>query len=169
MARENVEGLQGPILETPRLSLRRWHKSDLALFVEMNADPEVRAYFLGTQAPIQALDDIMRYEKNFDTLGYGVWAVELRSTLEFIGAVGLEPNVMGVGIVPMAAISWRLLKKFWGNDYAHEAASAVIDYAFDVLKLNDIIAFVPKNNARSVRLMKRLGLQWDEATAPEAS
>jgi RimJ/RimL family protein N-acetyltransferase len=160
---------QGLVLLTPRLRLRRWEKRDLLPYIQMNADPEVRAYFKSTQMPIEALGDIMRYEAYFDTHGYGVWAVELKETSEFIGAVGFEPYTISVGMTPVAAMSWRLLKKFWGNDYAHEASSAAIDYVFDVLKLNDIIALVPRKNLRSVRLMTRLGLEWDEASAPEIS
>ena len=33
------------MIETKRLYLRQWQASDLALFAEMNADPEVMAYF----------------------------------------------------------------------------------------------------------------------------
>ncbi|MFZ4540754.1 MAG: GNAT family N-acetyltransferase [Rickettsiales bacterium] len=90
----------------------------------------------------------------------------MRSTLEFIGTVGLEPHMLPFAVVPTAAIGWKLLKKYWGYGYAYEAASAVLDHAFGTLKLSEVISLVPKGNDRSVRLMKRLGLSFDDESTP---
>lgn len=150
----------GPTIETERLRLRRWQAGDLAPYAAINSDPEVMQTLLSTLSFEQTHAEIAMYEDNFQRLGYGVWAVELIETKELIGAVGLEPyNYPAMLSVPTVAICWKLARRFWGQGFAYEAASAVIDYAFREMGMKDIVALFDKSNLRSVRLMRRLHMQ----------
>lgn len=155
-----IDTVPGPMLQTRRLRLRRWHERDIAPFLAMNRDTEVMQYFSARMSDADAIRAIVQYESNFDTRGYGIWAVEHRETGEFVGSVGLEPYESGAD-EQSVAICWKLCRKFWGGNYGYEAASAVVDFAFDYLRVPELIAIVPPHNARSQRLMRRLGLSTD--------
>ena len=79
-------------IRTIRLLLRRWRESDLEPFAAMGEDPEVMRYFpaLLTRAESDAL--AARADGLFDTHGYGLWALEKRSTGDFLGFTGLAPQ-----------------------------------------------------------------------------
>ena len=80
-------------LETERLILRHWKKSDLEIFAQMNADSAVMEYFPNTlsvdESNLLANKIIGFIEEN----GYGLMALELKSNGRFIGFTGLcKPN-----------------------------------------------------------------------------
>ena len=59
-------------------------------------------------------------------------------------------------------MAWRLAYQHWGNGYATEAATAWLDYGFDVLGLPRIISVTDEPNVRSLAVMRRLGLTFLE-------
>ena len=64
---------------------------------------------------------------------------------------------------PPVEIGWRLARRFWGRGLAHEAAQVVLDFAFNELKLRDVVSFTTIHNMRSRGLMERLGMRRDPA------
>ena len=60
-------------------------------------------------------------------------------------------------------LAWRLARAHWGKGYAHEAAAAAVAYAFDVIGLDELVAFTVPANARSRRVMERLGMNRNPA------
>jgi len=83
-------------VRTGRLLMRRWLESDRAPFAVLNADPQTMRFFPQTldRAASDALVD--RIEMGFDQRGYGLWALEVAQTGEFIGFTGLNPMPDGV-------------------------------------------------------------------------
>ena len=65
-----------PLLRSDRLVLRRWRAADLDPFAALNADPHVMRYFPSTQTREESAALIERATGNFDSLGYGLWAVD---------------------------------------------------------------------------------------------
>ena len=59
---------------------------------------------------------------------------------------------------PATEIGWRLSSKYWGKGYATEAARAVLDYAFNVLNIEQLVSFTTEKNVKSRRVMKKLGM-----------
>jgi RimJ/RimL family protein N-acetyltransferase len=93
-------GLRFDRIRTDRLVMRRWQDRDREPFAALNADPETMRFFPATldRAASDALAD--RIEALFDQQGYGLWALEIADTAEFIGFTGLNPitdNVPGAG------------------------------------------------------------------------
>jgi len=74
---------------TARLLLRRWRETDHAPFAALNADPMVMEYFPGRLTRAESDDLIARIGVGFTTCGYGLWALEVRATGEFVGFTGL--------------------------------------------------------------------------------
>jgi len=71
--------------------------------------------------------------------GFGLWALELKESGEFLGQVGLFP-VEGKG--PDVEVAYELAPRVWGHGYATEAARALIDYGFDEMRLRRIVALI---------------------------
>jgi len=58
-------------------------------------------------------------------------------------------------------LGWRYARRVWGNAYATEAAGAVLDYGISTLKLSGIVAESAVENIGSVRVIERIGMQFE--------
>lgn len=148
---------------TPRLLLRRWRREDREPFAVLNADPEVMRYF---RAPLdRAESDAFadRIEAQFDDLGYGLWAVEVRGDGRFIGFTGLARHVFEAPFTPCVEVGWRLARDAWGHGYATEAARAALEFGFIDTGLDEIVSMTTRTNERSQAVMRRLGMTHDPA------
>ncbi|HUX05489.1 MAG TPA: GNAT family N-acetyltransferase [Acidimicrobiales bacterium] len=146
---------------TQRLLLRRFLESDRDPFADMNADRRVMEFFLSPLARAQSDEMIDRIESYFDRDGYGLWALEVRTSGEFIGFTGLAHTTFVAHFTPAVEIGWRLAHGAWGQGYASEAARAVLDFAFDELALREVVAFTSTLNLCSRSLMERLSMTHD--------
>lgn len=146
------------MIETERLYLRQWQASDFAPFAEMNANPEVMEYFPKLLTTSMSNTIAKKCQSLIDDNGWGFWAVSLEETDAFIGMVGLNNANADMTFSPAVEIAWRLHNDYWGQGYATEAAQAALRYAFDVLELDEVVAFTAVINKRSQKLMKRLGM-----------
>ena len=147
------------VLESERLIFRQWKREDYVPFFELNSDPQVMEFFptVLTRQESDAMADTC--VKLIDDRGYGFFAVELKSTHEFIGLIGLHtPDYLPFS--PCTEIGWRLGKKFWRRGYATEGASAVLSFAFDTLGCRDVVAFTSAINLPSIAVMKRIGMRY---------
>lgn len=99
-----------------------------------------------------------RIEDHFDKHGFGLWAAELTETCEFIGYVGLWPATLEAPFTPAIEVRWRLARQFWGSGFAPEAARSAIADGFDRLAINEIVSFTSTINAKSQRVMEKLGM-----------
>lgn len=149
------------ILETKRLILRSWHEDDLEPMLKINQDPKVMEYFPAVVNKEETLSFIDRIFKHQDAYAYSLYAVELKSTHEMIGFIGLLHRTkaeLDVPFNPSTEIGWRLSSKHWGKGLATEGAGAVLDYAFYVLDLPEIVSFTVVGNKKSRRVMEKIGL-----------
>ena len=148
-------------IETDRLILRPWTEADLAPFFEMNQDPKVIEFLPGVMSRDQVELFFEKVRGHFETYGYGLWAVELKRTGEFIGYTGLFNVMFEAPFTPAVEIGWRLASTHWGHGYATEAALAVMDFAKEFLSLSEIASFTVPQNLRSRNVMKKIGMQRD--------
>jgi ribosomal-protein-alanine N-acetyltransferase len=143
------------------LLLRRWHQEDLEGLAALNADPEVMEHFPSVLSREQSAAQLSRLEETFECHGYGLWAAELRPQGALIGFVGLQPVPAEMPFAPAIEVGWRLARPYWGRSLAHEGARAALAYAFERLRLEEVVAYTAARNARSRRLMERLGMRHD--------
>jgi RimJ/RimL family protein N-acetyltransferase len=146
------------ILKTGRLSLRRWIAGDEDGFIQMNQDREVMEFFPRTLTPAESLAMIDRIRAFFESNGYGLFAVELCATREFLGFTGFSRPSFESYFTPCTEIGWRLKKAAWGKGYATEAASACLRYGFDELHMDKIYSWTAVINTRSERVMQKIGM-----------
>jgi RimJ/RimL family protein N-acetyltransferase len=142
-------------LITERLLLRPFHQGDLDAYAAMCADPEVMRY-IGEGKPLSregAWRNMAMVAGHWVLRGFGMWAVEERSSGAFVGRVGLHyPEGW-----PGKEVGWALARPHWGKGYAFEAARAALAHAFDVLRWPRAISLIDPENHRSIRLAERLG------------
>jgi 3-dehydroquinate dehydratase/shikimate dehydrogenase len=63
-----------------------------------------------------------------------------------------------VPFAPAVEIGWRLAFEYWGKGYATEGAKASLQYGFETVKLNEILAFTAVQNKRSRAVMDKIGM-----------
>ncbi|MDE0801897.1 MAG: GNAT family N-acetyltransferase [Acidimicrobiales bacterium] len=151
--------MRPPTIETDRLLLRQWIAGDRDPFAALNADPVVMEHFPATQSRAESDAFIDRHSALIDQRGWGLWAVEVRATGDFIGFTGLAVPVFDADFIPCTEIGWRLAVSSWGRGYATEAATSVLSFAFDELGLDDVVSFTFAGNRRSRRVMEKIGLE----------
>jgi RimJ/RimL family protein N-acetyltransferase len=147
---------------TDRLIMRGWRESDLAPWAAMNADPEVRQYLGPLLTFEQASAWALNFQDDLDRHGFGFWALEVRTSGEFIGFTGLgtvDEEMPYTGV----ELAWRLARPAWGHGYATEAALAALAHGFDVMGLPEIVAVTMAGNVRSQAVMPRIGMTSDPA------
>ena len=146
------------IIETNRLLLRTFTEDDAALIYELNLDPDVIRY---THDPIKDLAHASEIlEKviipQYALYNHGRWAVHVKSTLEFLGWCGLkyraELNEIDLG--------YRFKKEGWGKGYATEAAYASIQYGFEKIGLQRIVARAEIDNIGSWKVLEKCGMTY---------
>jgi RimJ/RimL family protein N-acetyltransferase len=152
-----------PTLKTDRLKLRGWREGDLAAFAAMNADPAVMEHFPGTLSRRESDELIERIEGGFEANGFGLWALEVQETGEFIGFTGLAVPGFEAHFTPVVEIGWRLAPSAWGKGYATEAGGAALAFGFEQGGLAEVISFASVGNRRSHTVMERLGMTHDPA------
>jgi RimJ/RimL family protein N-acetyltransferase len=146
---------------TERLIMRGWRESDLAPWVAMNADPEVRRYLGPPLTPGQAEAWVLNFQDDLDRRGFGFWAVEVRASGEFIGFTGLGILDDEMPVAGSVELAWRLARAAWGHGYATEAARAAMGYGFGSLDLPEVVAVTMAENLRSRAVMERIGMTRD--------
>lgn len=145
-------------LQTERLILRPWKKSDLLPFSEMHDDPVVMADLDGRISMKSSKEKLRRYSLSFKTLGYGRWCVVDRQN-SFVGYVGISHHDTHHALGEHDEIGWRLNKKFWGLGLASEAAKAALLDGFTRLKMKRVWSCTSPTNTRSQAVMERLSMQ----------
>jgi RimJ/RimL family protein N-acetyltransferase len=145
-------------VRTDRLLMRRWRDSDREPFAELNGDPETLVFFPSTldRAESDALVD--RIEAHFDEHGFGLWALEVSETGQFVGFTGLSPMRSGVPGAGGMEVGWRLARSAWHSGYATEAARAALSVAFEGAGLDEIWSMTAVLNTPSQAVMRRIGM-----------
>ena len=147
------------LFTSERLGFRNWSKDDLGEFSEMNADPEVMAYFPIPLTKKESAEFLQRLQQHYKDHGYNYFATEVLETGEFIGFIGLAYKDYSSALTPATDIGWRLKKTAWNKGFATEGARRCLNYAFETLNLDHIIATFTKNNFNSENVMKKIGMK----------
>ena len=152
-----------PLLTTRRLLLRSWTPTDADALFELSTDRDTMVHFpdLPSREHIDAL--VSRHTDNLARGRPGLFAVEVRTAHpladEFIGFVGLNEPTWDAPFMPCVEIGWRLRKDAWGHGYATEAARAVLEHAFTILGLDEVVSFTAVPNEPSRAVMRRIGMR----------
>ncbi|MFO7340360.1 MAG: GNAT family N-acetyltransferase [Lysobacteraceae bacterium] len=145
-----------PQLETPRLLLRLPRQEDFGAWAAFMADAEATAHIGGVQPRAQAWRGLATVVGAWQLRGYAMFSVVEKATGEWVGRVGpWQPEGW-----PGAEVGWGIVRSRWGRGYATEAATACLDWVFDVLGWDEVLHVIGPGNERSMRVAARLGSRF---------
>ena len=150
-------------LQTERLILRDWRDEDLEPFAALNADPAVMEWFPAVLSRAESDAAAERIRAELAERGFGLGAVEAPGVAPFLGFAGLSVPRFEAHFAPCVEIGWRLARAHWGRGYAAEAARAALAFGLERLALPEIVSFTAVGNAKSRRVMEKLGMTHDAA------
>jgi RimJ/RimL family protein N-acetyltransferase len=109
---------------------------------------------------------LARWRGHWDAYGYGVWAVEEQAAPgRLIGRIGLSHHRLWPQDVE---VGWALDPGVWGRGYATEGGRAALDHAFTAQCLELVVSIVHPENAASIAVMTRLGIEpWRSVWWPD--
>lgn len=143
----------GPWIETERLILRPTALSDFPRWAEMMADQETARYLGGAQPRPVAWRGMISMAGAWALTGVAMFSVLDRETGQWLGRIGpWQPEGW-----PGPEVGWSLHPDAQGKGYALEAATATMDYAFDILGWTEVIHTIDPDNRASCILAERLG------------
>ena len=116
------------MIETERLLLRPYTLSDFDSLYEIMSDPETMQHYPAPFDEEKTRNWITWNLDNYEKYGFGLWAVILKETGEFIGDCGITLQNIDGEILP--EIGYHIHKKYWRRGFAKEAARAVRDWGF---------------------------------------
>ena len=144
------------ILETERLYLRELTQDDFADLCEILQDEKTMYAYEHAFSDEEAQDWLNRQLGRYQEDGFGLWAVVLKETGEFLGQAGL--TMQDADGVLEVEIGYLLKRKHWHKGYATEAAIGCKQYAFHVLKKHRVVSIIRDNNFASQAVAKRNGM-----------
>lgn len=150
-----------PEIRTARTILRPWRPADRDALAELHSDREVMRHMPATLSREESDALVDAFEARWREGALAPWALEIAHTGELAGFVGLHRPTFEARFTPCVEIAWRLRREHWGHGYALEAATAALVEAFDGAGIGEVLAWTVEANARSWRLMERLGMRRD--------
>jgi ribosomal-protein-alanine N-acetyltransferase len=152
-----------PTLASPRLILRPFLSEDIDRLHSIYQVKDVLKYFPGSSIP--SLEKVERFvtrqHTHWQEHAYGNWAILPAGAKEISGWAGLQylPEL------DETEVGFLLAKPFWGQGFASEAARLSIQFGFEEIALDHIIALVHPENTASLAVVKKCGFEY-EATIP---
>ncbi len=148
-------------IKTARLIIRPLNTEDDGFILRLLNTPGWLE-FIGDRQ-IHNVTDAQKYiaekiHKNYEEYGIGLQLVFLESVQKPIGICGL---IKRDGLDDLD-IGFAFLPEYFGSGYAFEAAKASLDYGFNELKCNRIVAITTENNIRSRNVLEKIGLQFEK-------
>jgi [ribosomal protein S5]-alanine N-acetyltransferase len=147
-----------PKLETERLLLIEFVKSDAEELFKMRSDERVLKYLdrdlhkSATESELM-IEGMIKSYKSKEGIN---WIIRKKNTLDVIGYIGYwrmrKEDVR-------AEIGYAMKPEFWGNGYMKESLSKVIDFGFNEFCLHSIEANVNPANASSIKLLEKFGFK----------
>ena len=148
-------------INTDRLTLRQFNLSDTEFIVQLLNNPSF-IQNIGDRG-VRTIADAEKYLENgpissYERNGFGLLAVTLTDTGQIIGMCGLikRPTLEDVDI------GYAFLPEFWSKGYAFESVQTVMSHAKEVIGLKRVVAIVDPANARSIRLLEKIGMTFEK-------
>ena len=154
-------------LKTQRIGFRLWKEEDLHLAVGLWGDVKVTQFFdaRGQLSTAQVTERLLQEIDTERLHGIQYWPIFLLTGGQHIGCCGLRPYDASKNVLE---IGFHIRSGQWRQGYAFEAARAVIQYAFNTIKVSGLFAGHNPKNEVSCHLLAKLGFRYthDEFYSP---
>ena len=146
------------IAETERLILREMTENDFDALCRIMCDPQtMEAAYVTPFTPEDVHAWLGRHLKRYATLGFGLWAVVLKSDGPMIGQCGLTMQEWNGREI--LEVGYLFDKAFWHNGFATEAVRACTDYAFTKLNADAVYSVIRESHTASRAVALRNGMK----------
>ena len=135
------------IIETERLLLREYTMEDFEALYEILSDAETMQHYPKPYDEEMTKHWIEWNMQNYKKYGFGIWAVVLKETGEFIGDCGMTLQNIDGEMLP--EIGYHIHKKYWRKGFGSEAARAVRDWAFENTEYDSLYSYMKYTNVGS--------------------
>ena len=150
------------VFETDDLIVREFTEDDFSRWHEVLSDPEAMRFY---PAPFTAekIREWIEWTKGcYAEHGFGLWALILKETGEFIGDCGITmQNIWEDGRL-FPEVGYHVIRRFQGRGYASRAAAGCVRYAFDVLGMPEIFSKQRADHEASRRVAVNAGMTLRE-------
>ena len=162
----NINFKPFPVLTTESLTLRQPSIDDQRDVLALRSDPEINKY-LGRQ-PSKTIEDVINFinkvNDNIEKNNSIYWVITFTKTKEFVGTICLfdfskEKNSCEIG--------YELMAKFQGQGIMKKATKKVVDYAFQTMQFQKIVAFTHNDNQNSTKLLEKFDFKKSGETDKE--
>lgn len=149
------------MIESERLTFRKFTIDDLPTLIEQRSDPEVNKYLGGTklQNPEALAKRIRFYISCYSTHGFGMCAMIWKPTGDVIGSAGIQP----LDGTEEIEVGYSMIREYWGLGIGTEAAKAWLDHGFREHGLERIVAVAHPGNVASLHIMEKLGMHYEKS------
>ena len=149
-------------LETERLIIRPYVEDDLMESFHLMQDKELFKY---KDMDVMTLDEfkglfrwlIDSYNVGFDSNFAYSFNIILKETNAHIGWVGLGGLPSDI---TKKEIFYLIGLKYQNQGYGTEASKAMLEYGFNTIDIDEIVAVCTKENIASKRVMEKIGLKF---------
>lgn len=144
--------------KTRRLQFKILEEQDIVYLENLENDEETRRFFpTGAHKNRQQTEAmIKRFMSYYEHHGLPCFLIFDIESKEFVGRCGFglidETDEIEAGYV--------LHKKFWGQGYATEALTALIQWAKENINTDYLIAYAPKDHYASLKVMEKSGMEY---------
>ena len=145
--------------ETARLRAYRLRPEHFALLLAMHQDAVTMATLGGVRSEEQTRDYLQRFLDHWEQNGFGMWLLYDREQ-QFVGRAALRRMELGGHIE--VEVGCALLARFWRQGLASEIVGALVQMAFERLRLPDLVGFALLDNRASIRILEKLGLAYEK-------
>ena len=148
------------LLETERLTMRKFTPDDLPWLIEMRTPEAVNRYLGGTtmQNPEALAVRLKFYIECYEKFGFGMCVMSITETGEQIGSSGLQP-LEDTGEIE---VGYNLSEKYWRKGYGYEAAMCWLGFGFERCGLDRIVAVAYPENTGSWTIMEKCGMTYQK-------
>ena len=148
--------VSAPTLETQRLLLRPLVAEDAETLNRIQSDADHMRFYPSPFSFEETREWIARAQERYERDGFGLLAVEDRTTGEFLGNVG--PVVQVVDGVDEIELGWSITPARSRQGIATEAAIACRDWVFDVVGADHVISLILPANEPSRGVARNIGM-----------
>ena len=149
------------ISSSDNFTMRPIQISDLEDLVKIWADPEVTRFLPSQGLPISREDtakSLQSFVEHWQQKKYGVWAIVERGSSQTIGYCGLRY----LNQLDEVEVLYGLAKAYWGKGIATKAAKAAVEFGFEIINLDRVIAMALPDNVASIKVINNVGLQYEK-------
>lgn len=145
-------------IETARLYLRQFTPEDLDDLYRIYSDPEIMNYITGVRTREATETAIHTMLKRWEENNFGMWALVHKIDRKMIGRCGLG----FLDNTPEVELGYALDKVYWNQGLVTEASFASLNYGFQILKLERIVAIARPENIASQRVIQKVGMKYEK-------